>query len=368
MPERPQGRKAAGAAHPLGDRSMLEHPAKYRFSLKEIPPHQRRDVAAEVARHAWPLGAAGLPWSRRAGALKAAVVPDTARASAGLHFTAPAGGLEMELESCVMPGVTVTDAWVCAHRTQSAHQGMNGDDFTLIWPAGPAQGAITQRGKELMATGEATLVSCAERIACETREAFRHMSVKLERQALLALLPDAEDALMRPIAASNEALRLLNAYIAGLRVLDSSRCTPEFARRVAMHIVDLVALAAGAKGDAGQMAVGRGLRAAQLAAVKSWALARLDSPRLNVNTAAAAAGLSARSVQLLFESEGLTFTSYVQRQRLALAHRRLSAPCPARGNITDIAYDCGFGNLSHFSRSFREIYGESPSEVRRRCA
>ena len=35
------------------------------------------------------------------------------------------------------------------------------------------------------------------------------------------------------------------------------------------------------------------------------------------------------------------------------------------GNVTEVAYAVGFANLSHFSRSFRDMHGASPSEFLR---
>jgi signal transduction histidine kinase/DNA-binding response OmpR family regulator len=37
----------------------------------------------------------------------------------------------------------------------------------------------------------------------------------------------------------------------------------------------------------------------------------------------------------------------------------------ARGQVTEVAYACGFESLSYFSRSFKERFGQSPSEVAR---
>jgi AraC-like DNA-binding protein len=41
-----------------------------------------------------------------------------------------------------------------------------------------------------------------------------------------------------------------------------------------------------------------------------------------------------------------------------------SNPLLAERSITAIAYESGFGDLSHFNRAFRRRYGETPSEVR----
>jgi AraC-like DNA-binding protein len=66
---------------------------------------------------------------------------------------------------------------------------------------------------------------------------------------------------------------------------------------------------------------------------------------------------------MLFESDGTTFSRFLLDQRLARAHRMLSNPVLAERTISTIAYEAGFGDLSHFNRAFRRRYGAAPSDV-----
>ena len=50
-------------------------------------------------------------------------------------------------------------------------------------------------------------------------------------------------------------------------------------------------------------------------------------------------------------------------QRLALCDQRLRDP-RFRGSISEIAYECGFGDQAQFSRSYRARFGCTPSEAR----
>ncbi len=85
---------------------------------------------------------------------------------------------------------------------------------------------------------------------------------------------------------------------------------------------------------------------------------------LTVATLAARQRVTPRYVQLLFEAEGTTFTAYALEQRLARAHRMLCDLRHTDWTISAIALEAGFGDLSHFNRSFRRRYGASPSDVR----
>jgi len=327
----------ASAGSALVDATIFDAPTRFRFSLKEIPERQRREAAMEVA----------------------------GRAVVKLDLTPLKGNLQMKMEIRLLPGVTIADTRLSPHRADSGcRRSHENDDFALHWCRAPAKGFVKQFGRELCVDGSAVLLSCTDRITCETYETLHHATVRLQRSTLLPLLPNAEAALMRPVPADNEALQLLTSYLDSLCALGDAGSGAEFAHMAATHIADLVALAVGTNKDAVQLASKRGLRAARLKAVKRWVLAQLGSSELSIQTAAAAARLSPRSVQLLFEREGTTFSKYVLRERLALAHRRLSMPQLEKRTIVEIAYDCGFGDLSHFTRDFRRVYGETPSDVR----
>jgi AraC-like DNA-binding protein len=52
-------------------------------------------------------------------------------------------------------------------------------------------------------------------------------------------------------------------------------------------------------------------------------------------------------------------------QRLSRAHRILSDPRLSDRNISSVAFDVGFGDLSYFNRAFRRRYAATPTETRR---
>jgi len=83
---------------------------------------------------------------------------------------------------------------------------------------------------------------------------------------------------------------------------------------------------------------------------------------LALGSLAREAGLSPYHFLRTFERlTGVTPHQYVLRARLRQAAMRL-AVAPAR--IIDIAFDCGFGDVSNFNRAFRAEFGVSPRVYR----
>lgn len=83
---------------------------------------------------------------------------------------------------------------------------------------------------------------------------------------------------------------------------------------------------------------------------------------LSLSAVAQAAGASVYHFCKVFhQSTGLKFTDYVTRVRLEDARAQLLNPARRVG---EVAYDVGFQSLTQFNRSFRRVFGESPSAFR----
>jgi PAS domain S-box-containing protein len=75
-------------------------------------------------------------------------------------------------------------------------------------------------------------------------------------------------------------------------------------------------------------------------------------------------GVSARSIHKYFAAKGTTPMNYIKRMRLERARGRLGSPT-AKTSVTGVAFECGFTNLGHFARDYRQAFGELPSETLR---
>lgn len=83
---------------------------------------------------------------------------------------------------------------------------------------------------------------------------------------------------------------------------------------------------------------------------------------LNQSELAQLSNLSLSSFKREFQKHYQTSPArYLRNKKLERAAELLRL---SDTRITDIAFDCGFNNLSHFSRSFQDKYGISPTEYR----
>jgi transcriptional regulator GlxA family with amidase domain len=54
----------------------------------------------------------------------------------------------------------------------------------------------------------------------------------------------------------------------------------------------------------------------------------------------------------------------LKRLRLERARGLLAEPLNVALRVTDIAFDCGYSDISHFNRQFCARFGENPTSVR----
>lgn len=98
--------------------------------------------------------------------------------------------------------------------------------------------------------------------------------------------------------------------------------------------------------------------------VRRFARENLGNADLCADMIGKAVGLSTSYLFELFADEELTLMRWVRRERLARCRRELADPALRHRSIAQIAQAWGFGDMTHFSRSFREVFGISPRAFR----
>lgn len=272
---------------------------------------------------------------------------------------------ELDLALQALPGLQILYAHMHGALFRRTREDMDStEDVGLLINSG-AERMLRQNGRELvLAQGEATLISLTDTLETTNRLPGGLVALRFPRPRFSPRLLAAQDGSLRAISRQNAALRLLTEYLSVTR--EPARDDPALKHAVVSHIYDLTALAIGTTRDDAELARARGGRAARLHAIKRDIAAHLCRADLSLEAIARRQGCTPRAVQRLFEGEGTSFTDYVIEQRIALAHRLLTDPARACEKISSVAYDAGFGDVSHFNRSFRRRYGETPSDVRAR--
>jgi AraC-like DNA-binding protein len=191
-------------------------------------------------------------------------------------------------------------------------------------------------------------------------DASRMLTVKLPRRPFEARVGRACRMTARRIepGANGQLVSEFLPIVAGC----AGGLSADTAELVETQVLDLLALTLGGVPDQRQVST-----------TKQWVTerlrraveARLSDPALDPATIAGAAGVSVRYANLVLAENGTSIMRLVRAKRLERCRRALEDPSQAARSVSEIAYAWGFSDMTHFSRRFREAYGQTPSEYRR---
>lgn len=240
----------------------------------------------------------------------------------------------------------------------------DGDDSILVTLFKRGQGFQTQReNDQRLLPGDGIICDCAYpgELNFTAKSEFWHL--KMPRRKMVALLPHVTEFGGIRLDRNATARRLLFGYLAGTFDIDLSAG----GRAVELyeeHILALVALALGAEDRVADVAGERSVAAVRRAAILRDIEDFMSDPRLNTAAVAARLNISPRYLRMLLEQTGRSFSEHVLEKRLQRAAAMLRDPAQRHRKIADVAFACGFGDLSYFNRCFRRRYGATPSDVR----
>ncbi len=183
------------------------------------------------------------------------------------------------------------------------------------------------------------------------------------RKMLLAAVPNAEALLLRAQGQSPAMLRFLVRYTEDMLLQSPHQAALPWTT-IGNHLFDLVAMLLGPSKDAAHTAQQGGLRAARFQGIVDFIDANYLRPDVSAVTAGRHLGITARYVQKLLEERACSFTALVNARRLDEAQRRLMAPEDQHMSISNMAYACGFNDLSYFNRTFKQRFHETPRTMR----
>ncbi len=225
---------------------------------------------------------------------------------------------------------------------------------------------ISQLGRtQEIRDGDTAFVSTAEPYVIDTRayDLFDTIALFMPGEFLVQRGIRGERFCLQPRASACHAHDLVSGTLR-LFARDAWTFSRDEFYKSARAVADLILLAVSTPAD--RLCTISSVRAANIARAKDIVRRRLIDPDLTLGDIAQAAGLTLNYLHKLFRDEGCTLYEYLKGERLRRAYELLEVPRERAMSVTDVALSCGFSDSSYFSRSFRQTFGVSPREVRRR--
>jgi AraC family transcriptional regulator, positive regulator of tynA and feaB len=241
----------------------------------------------------------------------------------------------------------------------SGTSGDTSDDLMLMLPRSRAGLEFADDSFEISAGNVYLLDRRARYGVCLLDEPSEHMAVRVPRDALARRLSSGVAKVVnRPVPLVGDAA-LLAAQVHALVRTGPSTLSPAAAVAARMHLLDLTALAlAPLTGKPPRLGASTDTIALKL---KTAVEAQLGNPEADRGSICAAAGVSERHANRILAQEGTSVMHLLQQRRLEkcrLALGKTDRP------VAEIAYSCGYEDVSHFARVFRARYGATPREYR----
>jgi AraC-like DNA-binding protein len=240
------------------------------------------------------------------------------------------------------------------------------DDFVVGLNAGRSPVRVRHIGHETMVpAGAAWLLDNGEAGEVAGPTGVDWLALKVPRKPLLGLAKNAESLVARPLDPATPALRYLTRYAAFLMGEDGPPNDPALLDHAGRTLTDLVALVLGPDREGVEVIRTRGLRAARIEAILGEIRHGFSNPGFSSASVGTALGLSARYVRDLLQETGVGLTERVLDLRLEKARAMLASPHHDHLKVSQIAYACGFNEVSYFNRCFVRRFGVAPTEYRR---
>ncbi|WP_432161677.1 helix-turn-helix domain-containing protein [Streptomyces tendae] len=253
-----------------------------------------------------------------------------------------------------------------ARRTPDHIRASDPENYFLFLVHGSPIGLEQRRNNALLRAGDVALFDTSQPLACEFQDQGRHSRVSVLRlpRAAVPLPSHKTDRLVAtPLPTRTGSGALLTSYLAGLRE-NAAHCGPTELRRLGTMALELAVTFLGARLDSAPALPIESRRRVLLARINAFVDHNLHEPDLGPATIAAHHHISVRLLHALFEEEPETVSATIRRRRLERSRSDLVDPRLRHRTIGEIADRWGFRHPAAFSRTFREVYGISPTEAR----
>jgi AraC-like DNA-binding protein len=221
-----------------------------------------------------------------------------------------------------------------------------------------------QNGREaLLRTSDFTL--CDSTLPYEISfDRNRMLVLGISQQTLRRYIACPEAVIALPMSGRTGLSGLLSSFLRNFWQQYATQIDVAFSERIGSTLLELTASAYAVVPQAA--AEGSTLKTAWRVRIRDFIETHLHDPEMTPQRIAAALHMSARYLHHLFEEGDETAARYILRRRLDECARAMLDGSRRNRSLLEIALNYGFNNASHFGRVFRQRFGVSPSEYRRR--
>ncbi|MBM3545209.1 MAG: helix-turn-helix domain-containing protein [Alphaproteobacteria bacterium] len=273
-----------------------------------------------------------------------------------LFECAPFGDVQVGMFRGTLTGVERTRQAIAIDGSEAYSLGVN---------LAPTDLVISQNGRELvLGPGCFVLFSHFEAWKWNGPADAAFITWNTSRAKLAELVADPESLIATPLDGQSEAFRHLRNYTGFLLGSDPVVENGQIADLIGSTLLNLMTLGIGSEGDAAEVARMHGLRAARLREILSKIRQRFADPAFSSEEVAGSLGLSQRYINDLLHETGSSLAERVLELRLQKARAMLADRRHHQLKVSEIAYACGFNEVSYFNRCFRRRFGATPTTAR----
>jgi AraC family transcriptional regulator, positive regulator of tynA and feaB len=211
--------------------------------------------------------------------------------------------------------------------------------------------------------GDVLLLNSLQEFRLGLEHPHRDLIVKFPRRWLEARVPRPDLLSSVVLPHDSPLVRLCAGYLAaGFKAAD--QLTPKAAIMFATHVVDLLAEAI-TDSQRSEPSASEAWRAAMFVRAGRLIALNVGDADFRPDQLAHQLGISTRTLHRIFAERDTTVMKHLLAERVGRAAKLLASPQARRRTVTEIAFACGFNDLSHFGRVFEAQMGMAPSQWRK---
>lgn len=250
--------------------------------------------------------------------------------------------------------------------TAQSFGGRNVDHNSAIWLAMLLAGDAvlgTAGAETVLAPGSIVVGASGVNSALRVTSDFEMLFIKLPEVAVSPRLIIPLGARVGVLTAQSGVQQIFQGLLRGVAETLATLTEDQF-QPVERSVIEFLIACLASDGRQESRGGAAGARHSHLKRICMRMETMLHDPELSLVSVAADNGVSPRYIQKLFTGGSAKFSSYVKARRLERCYADLISPIHSQLSISEICFRWGFSDAAHFSRTFRDRFGISPSQHR----